>query len=56
MAAGVKPRSREAVRHFPQGFTRDGSPVKMNVGGWEFVVRSHASLIAVSYWPVEGDG
>jgi hypothetical protein len=26
MAAGVKPRSREAVRHFPQGFTRDDSP------------------------------
>jgi hypothetical protein len=26
MAAGVKPRSREAVRHFPQGFTRDDGP------------------------------
>jgi hypothetical protein len=33
MAERVKPRSREAVRHFPQGFTRDDSPgpaVKMN--------------------------
>jgi hypothetical protein len=26
MAAGVKPRSREAVRHLPQGFTRGDSP------------------------------
>jgi hypothetical protein len=26
MAERVKPRSREAVRHFPQGFTRDDSP------------------------------
>jgi hypothetical protein len=26
MAAGVKPRSREAVRLFAQGFTRDDSP------------------------------
>jgi hypothetical protein len=26
MAAGVKPRSREAVRVFAQGFTRDESP------------------------------
>jgi hypothetical protein len=26
VAAGVKPRSREAGRLFPQGFTRDGSP------------------------------
>jgi hypothetical protein len=26
MAAGVKPRSREAVRHLAQGFTRDDSP------------------------------
>jgi plasmid stabilization system protein ParE len=26
MAAGVKPRSREAVRLFPQGFTRDDCP------------------------------
>jgi hypothetical protein len=26
MAAGVKPRSREAVRLFPQGFTRDDNP------------------------------
>jgi hypothetical protein len=26
MAAGVKPRSREAVRVFAQGFTRDDSP------------------------------
>jgi hypothetical protein len=26
MAAGVKPRSREAVRHLGQGFTRDDSP------------------------------
>jgi hypothetical protein len=25
MAAGVKVRSREAVRHFPQGFRREGS-------------------------------
>jgi hypothetical protein len=25
MAAGVKPRSREAVRVFAQGFTRDDS-------------------------------
>jgi hypothetical protein len=24
--AGVKPRSREAVRHFPQGFTREDIP------------------------------
>ena len=24
--AGVKPRSREAVRHLAQGFTRDDSP------------------------------
>jgi hypothetical protein len=26
MAERVKPRSREAVRHFPEGFTRDDSP------------------------------
>jgi hypothetical protein len=26
MAERVKPRSREAVRHFPQGFTRDAGP------------------------------
>jgi hypothetical protein len=26
MAERVKPRSREAVRHFPRGFTRDDSP------------------------------
>jgi hypothetical protein len=26
MAAGVKPRSREAVRFWAQGFTRDGRP------------------------------
>jgi hypothetical protein len=26
MAAGVKPRSREAVRRFPQGFTRGDGP------------------------------
>ena len=26
MAERVKPRSREAVRHFLQGFTRDDSP------------------------------
>jgi hypothetical protein len=26
IAARVKPRSRKAVRHFPQGFTRGDSP------------------------------
>jgi hypothetical protein len=33
MAAGVKPRSRGAVRHFPQGFTHDDRPVRINGGG-----------------------
>jgi hypothetical protein len=33
MAAGVKPRSREAVRHFPQGFTRDDSAGEDKCGG-----------------------
>jgi hypothetical protein len=32
MAAGVKPRSREAVRLFPQGFTHDGSPGEYGCG------------------------
>jgi hypothetical protein len=35
MAERVKPRSREAVRLVAQGFTRDDSPVRMNVGCWE---------------------
>jgi hypothetical protein len=58
MAAGVKPRSREAVRHFPQGFTRDDSPGEDEGGGSlvGVVVRSHAALIAVRCRPVEGDG
>jgi hypothetical protein len=37
MAAGVKPRSREAVRVSAQGFTRDGSPGEDEcgvLGGW----------------------
>jgi hypothetical protein len=35
MAAGVKLRSREAVRHFPQGFTRDDSPGSaIRKGSW----------------------
>jgi hypothetical protein len=33
MAERVKPRSREAVRHFPQGFTRDDSPGEDECGG-----------------------
>jgi hypothetical protein len=60
MAAGVKLRSREAVRHFPQGFMCDDSPGEdvgvLRSGDGSLVVRSHASLIAVSYRPVEGDG
>jgi hypothetical protein len=33
MAAGVKPRSREAVRVFARGFTRDDSPGEDECGG-----------------------
>jgi hypothetical protein len=63
---GVKPRSREAVRLLAQGFTRDDSPgedgcgvlwVERGMARWEsVVVRSHATSIAISYRPVEGDG
>jgi hypothetical protein len=68
MAAGVKPGSREAVRVFAQGFTRDDSAGEDECGGagglggagmargLSGLVRSHAALIAVSSRPVEGDG
>jgi hypothetical protein len=64
MEAGVKPRSREAVRLWARGFTRDDGPGEDECGVLEsgevrdgsLVVRSHASWIAVSYRPVEGDG
>jgi hypothetical protein len=60
MAAGVKPRSREAVRVSAQGFRRDDSPGDDECGvlggagmvrWWSVVVRSHAALIAVSCRP-----
>jgi hypothetical protein len=48
--------SPEAVGLWAQGFTRDDRSGEDGCGGASLVVRSHASLIAVSYRPVEGDG
>jgi hypothetical protein len=42
MAAGVKPRSREAVRLFAQGFTRDDSPGKDE---WWLMIRAWRTAI-----------
>ena len=47
MAERVKPRSREAVRLFPQGFTRDDSP-----GEDEWWPR--ACELAVAVWKKPG--
>jgi hypothetical protein len=48
MAERVKPRSREAVRHFPQGFTRDDGPGDDEWGLLGVCVKRDGSLVVRS--------